>query len=47
MNYELGYYVNMMIWYKFDYDNVINDDKVIVTLIWYELYEPKDNNCET
>jgi hypothetical protein len=35
-----------MIWYELDYDNVIND-KVMVTLIWYKLYELEDNNYET
>ena len=34
MGHELGYV------------NVINDDKVMVTLIWNELYEPVDNNYE-
>jgi hypothetical protein len=34
-----------MIWYEYGYDNVINDDTIMVTLIWYELYEPEDNNC--
>jgi hypothetical protein len=34
MGHELGYV------------NVSNSDKVMVTLIWNELYEPKDNKCE-
>jgi hypothetical protein len=34
MSHELGYV------------NVINNDKVLVTLIWNELYEPEDKNCE-
>ena len=33
--------------HELGYDNVINDDKVMVTLMWYELYEPEDNNYET
>ena len=35
MGHELGYV------------NVINNDKVMVTMIWNELYEPEDNNYET
>jgi hypothetical protein len=34
MSHELGYV------------NVINNDKVLVTLIWNELYEPEDKNYE-
>ena len=29
------------------YDNVNTDDKVMVTLIWYELYELENNNYGT
>ena len=32
--------------HELGYDNVINDDNVMVTLIWNELYEHEDNNCE-
>ena len=30
--------------HELGYDNVINDDKLMVTLIWNEIYEPEDNN---
>jgi hypothetical protein len=32
--------------HELSYVNVINNDKVMVTLIWDELYEPEDKNCE-
>jgi exonuclease I len=32
--------------HELGYDNVINDDTIMVTLIWNELYEPNDNNWE-
>jgi hypothetical protein len=32
--------------HELSYVNVINNDKVMVTLLWNELYEPEDNNYE-